>query len=584
MRSFTLAYRNLQFKGGVMHGRSLSLTAGPLRAAVELGSEPVSVASGFRNFIDTPTRDKGQIFKVDGKPVDPSSPDSLRRLRELMARAARRLERGFDWPEALPGATERRDNPAIPSGYTYLLQFVAHDLVQSALSLAVTEDNKAALVNHRLSPMRLDTVYGGGPDVCPFAYAKNADDAALPRARLRLGRIKTNGTGSTAPPPRDIARAGRAEEPTLPAVKDIASAPMAGLSEPLIPDPRNDDHAIISQLTTLFHLLHNGLLAKLGDEDAKSGPAATAARYHHFLGARAVATTVYRNIVREDLLKRLLHPDVYQLHTGSNPPTLDRWDDRVPLEFSHGAFRCGHAMVRPEYRINSDNGRLTSEALRQTSLRGPANMPLDERWIVRWSHFFELEGSQPNLSRRIGPDYTAALIDNGIFPAVDEADKQGLAYRDLMSASLAGLWSVPHLIERIRNAPGFGALEFIDWQKPLTKWLAEYPNATGLTAADIKTLTDDPPLPVFVLFEAAEQTRGKSLGTLGSIIVSQVLFGAMRQIPLLNDAGGEMTPEALSKSCLADLLSSLLKVSTMGQLVTFMADSFDLRHQKPAFI
>ncbi len=572
-----------------MHGRSLSLTTGPLRAALELGPKPVGVARGFRNFIDTPSRDKGETFKVDGKPVDPSSQDSLRRLRELMARVARRLERGFDWSEALPGATERRDNPEIPSGYTYLLQFVAHDLVQSGLSLAVTEDNKAALVNHRLSPLRLDTVYGGGPDVCPFAYAKNARDAALPRTRLRLGRIKTNSTVSTAPPPRDIARAGRTEEPTLPAMKDIASGPMAGLSEPLIPDPRNDDHAIISQLTTLFHLLHNGLLGKLGGEGAKSGAAATADRYHHFVCARAMATMVYRNIVREDLLKRLLHPDVYQFHAGSNPPTLDPWDDRVPVEFSHGAFRCGHAMVRPEYQINSDNRQLTSEALRQTSLRGPTKMPLDERWIVRWSHFFEIEGSQPNLSRRIGPDYTAALLDNSIFPAVDEADKEGLAYRDLMSASLAGLWSVPQLIERIRSAPGFGQLEFIDWKKPLTKWLAEYPNSTGLTDADIKTLTDDPPLPMFVLFEAAKQTGGKSLGTLGSIIVSQVLFGAMQEIPLLNGAGAELTPEALSAqekkmSCPADLLSSLLKVATMGQLITFMADSFDLRHQKPAFI
>ena len=32
------------------------------------------------------------------------------------------------------------------------------------------------------------------------------------------------------------------------------------MTEALVADPRNDDHAIISQLTAMFALLHNGLI------------------------------------------------------------------------------------------------------------------------------------------------------------------------------------------------------------------------------------------------------------------------------------------------------------------------------------
>src|SRR5262249_28035012 len=171
--------------------------------------------------------------------------------------------------------------------------------------------------------------------------------------------------------------------------------------------------------TTLFHILQSGVLEMIRGEDQQSTAAAAATAYHHFAFARAAVTMVYRNIVRHDLLKRLLHRKVYDLYATSNKTFLANWSDRIPLEFSHGAFRCGHAMVRREYRINSDSPQLTSEALRQSSLRGATKMPLSEQWVVQWSRFFEIEGSQPNLSRRIAPDYSAALVDNGLFPSVD---------------------------------------------------------------------------------------------------------------------------------------------------------------------
>src|SRR5262249_50766687 len=67
------------------------------------------------------------------------------------------------------------DNPFVPSGFTYLLQLAAHDLVDSVrfatLELAPPSTDKPKphfvlsplLANARLRPLMLDTVYGAGP-------------------------------------------------------------------------------------------------------------------------------------------------------------------------------------------------------------------------------------------------------------------------------------------------------------------------------------------------------------------------------------------------------------------------------------
>ena len=43
----------------------------------------------------------------------------------LMGKLAKVLDYGFAWDEPIAPATRAQDNPAIPSGYTYLLQFIA---------------------------------------------------------------------------------------------------------------------------------------------------------------------------------------------------------------------------------------------------------------------------------------------------------------------------------------------------------------------------------------------------------------------------------------------------------------------------
>ena len=62
----------------------------------------------------------------------------------------------------------------MPSGYPYLLQLIAHNIVASSLSFAVA-DGELAVKNARVEPMLLETINGNGPDVGqPFSPRKEA--------------------------------------------------------------------------------------------------------------------------------------------------------------------------------------------------------------------------------------------------------------------------------------------------------------------------------------------------------------------------------------------------------------------------
>src|SRR5581483_12163199 len=106
--------------------------------------------------------------------------------------------------------------------------------------LSRANDRLFAFANVRDMPLRLETVYGGGPAQCPYAYQSDAGY----RHRLRVGQTRKSGVsnGPAALDPntlRDLARG----------TAGTASDPAAGTySEPCVADLRNDSHAIISQL------------------------------------------------------------------------------------------------------------------------------------------------------------------------------------------------------------------------------------------------------------------------------------------------------------------------------------------------
>ena len=570
-----------------------------LEAAADAAARDCATAPGFRHFLGTPR--PSQRFKVYG--IDPlCAPAHLPRVRALMNRLSRRMDAEIQWPSHADASLERWENPRIPSGYTYLLQFVAHDLVHSAIPLSVAGTLGAGTANARRTPLQLETLFGSGPVGSPFVYALDApnDDR---RTKLRLGRMRWKDKNvESGCPFRDIARAP-AENVT--GIDRSIAGHRVALTEALVADPRNDDHAIMSQLTALFALLHNNLIDLVRKHEPPAGANAHfGAAYKRFLCVRGALTSIYHNIIRKDLMQRVLHPAIYAAYCGPNPNFIDRSSDigktddgwQIPIEFSHGAFRFGHAMVRPEYQINDLSNHDLNNTLEKSSANDPVNMPLDSSWIVRWSRFFEINGSRPNFSRRIGPYLSDGLGNDQIFPAFDETDRVGLLYRDLFGAAIAGMWSMDALIAEIAvRRPHFINMSRLladrAWRvSQIREWLASAPVYGGLTADDIETLSNDPPLPFFILFEAMQhpEAKGLRLGPLGSIIVSEVIFGTLHSESESFGSSTTSLVETLANLAVdyypKNIFADVPEIERMDQLVEFIAELGDLRQAVPAFL
>ena len=124
----------------------------------------------------------------------------------------------------------------------------------------------------------------------------------------------------------------------------------------------------------------------------------------------------------------------------------------------------------------------------------------------------------------------------------------------------------------------------------IREWLASESCYGRLTSDDIETLANDPPLPFFVLFEARQQpeAQGLRLGTLGSIIISEVIFGALEhnELPVARNARslGEALSAISAQYYPTNVFEGIPEIAGMDQLVEFTAEIGDLRQAVPAFL
>jgi hypothetical protein len=470
------------------------------------------------------------------------------------------------------------DNPRIPAGYTYLMQFVAHDMVRTETPIWGIGTIGRGTRDLATARLRLDTLYGGGPIHCPFAYMTGA------RARLRISPIAPDARHDDAagPPRRDIPRARF--DPPPPGWPKTRPPP---LDEALLADPRNDDNSNVAQITVLFSALHNAIVDRL--EAARGDPDMA------YAVAREAATLVYRRILREDLLPKLLHPAVMAHYAGARGADfLDAGApdaDAMALEFCAGAFRCGHAMVRESYHINDATSHDLGEILRATSGAGAAAMPLNRTWIIRWSRFFALGGRvKPNPSRRLRPQHSPGLLDARIFRHVDDTQQIGLTYRDLLVAGLSGLHSVAALWDHVaQRLPALAAAAPLAGPERRRAALRAWMDTAGLAEADAAALSAEPPLPFYVLFEAEAEREGLCLGTLGSVIVAETILGILDRDPLPSAQDGADPAAALARlAAAADVrpaaLAPLARIADMRGLVRFAARAKDIGADNPVFI
>lgn len=448
-----------------------------------------------------------------------------------------------------PGFSEP-DNPRISAGYTYLAQLLVHDVVESLGLFPTTIPGRPWRRNGRSAPLLLDTIYGGGPVADPMLYeperVKN-----IPRGYFRLGTARASGQGTDLPrlavgEARDLPRMGCPFDGRR--TGEQSSAPLGAMHDrdALVNDPRNDDNAILSQLVVLFLLFHNSLLSQIEAEAAdESSQKRGRHRPKRFRLARSIVTYVFRKIVFDDLLPKLLHPTVLQDYQ-SRPFSADQARQRgVPIEFSHAAGRVGHAMVRQRYAFNDQgNSDVENEfsilsIVRQNSAFRPDEMPIADDWLIEWSRFFDLGKRHLTMSRKIGPSFATSMVSR-IAPIthVGEADsvRGAMVLRDLVRCAAADFPPIEALIGAMPEASQLspmvrrGKLD----PEPIEAWLASLSDSGRLSDDAARSIAANPPLLIFLLFEAAETEvggpdpsgKGERLGPIGSAIWAETMFSA----------------------------------------------------------
>ena len=528
-----------------------------LSAADRAEPEPAdrTSATGYRNLFGP--AHPADLFRGYGF----ATPEEVLETARLLEAVACRLGYPYAWKQKLAPDIDIRENPDLPSGYTYLAQFVAHDLTFVQPTHPPIPHRPASDRNLRGAGLELDTLYGSSPADRPGAYCaglipRNAGHA---RIRLRLGYYNDEKLASRFTDDENRLRARDVPRFDPGFHNDTA----AGLTDTLLADPRNDDQPMIAQVFVLFALLHNAVCDRLGTLE----PRIIEAQGGTLAAARRATRAIYRGIVEKDLLRRLLNEDVYRAYTRPGGALLDQSaDHRLAVEFSHAGYRFGHAMVRPHYSFNDESRAMPfglRHSLTQNSGFRPEEMPLKLIWIAQWSYFFPLRGRPANLSRRIGPEFATALLDDARFETVS------LARRDLLRGA-SQLRSVASLARELEKR-GVALPAFLKdpavRQQAVRDWLARpfcnlpYLQDVPLSAQDIDTLAADPPLILFLLLEAALTEDGRRLGFLGSIIVAETMFAALGPQRTSPDADG------------ADLLRLIFPEQipdSMAQLITLL--------------
>ena len=79
---------------------------------------------------------------------------------------------GAMFEKAEDAGEEAGDNPDVPAGFTYLGQFIDHDITFDPTSLQESKVDPLALRNFRTPALDLDCLYGAGPDGQPYLYQR----------------------------------------------------------------------------------------------------------------------------------------------------------------------------------------------------------------------------------------------------------------------------------------------------------------------------------------------------------------------------------------------------------------------------
>ncbi|MBA3747482.1 MAG: peroxidase, partial [Solirubrobacterales bacterium] len=218
------------------------------------------------------------------------------------------------------------DNPTMTAGFTFVGQFIDHDMTFDPTSSLARRQDPESIRNFRIPALDLDSVYGGGPSASPHLYDQTIDGG---RTTMLLETIP----GSEG---RSIDGSARLD---LPRNSQLTA---------LTGDPRNDENLILSQFHLAWVRFHNVVV-----EDVRSELGAGHTAGEIFAEAQRVVRWHYQWLVLHEFLPKTVGRETADdvLANGRKHFTW-RHEPYIPVEFSVAAYRFGHSQVRPSYRAN----------------------------------------------------------------------------------------------------------------------------------------------------------------------------------------------------------------------------------------
>jgi hypothetical protein len=293
--------------------------------------------------------------------------------------------------ESITGDATLSDDPDpeeshIPAAYTYLGQFIDHDLTFDPSTFEQQKSDANAIVDFRTPRFDLDNVYGRGPADQPYMY----DICVVPPATIERKNFLL---GESL---RAITRNPNAHD--LPR----AAANAAGSRRAIIGDPRNDENVIVSQLQGMLLRFHNAVataMTKDGNTSFENIQAEVRWHYqwmviHDFL-PRVVARPILDAVSpaigdpsRPLNAREIEHAlKLYHYHTGV-----------MPVEFAVAAYRFGHSMVRPGYRVNEVTPVLPIFDQNNPQQGLNAFGEFNKNWTIDWQRFLDIGRATPPVA------------------------------------------------------------------------------------------------------------------------------------------------------------------------------------------
>jgi heme peroxidase len=391
----------------------------------------------------------------------------------------------------------------IPVGYTYLSQFIAHELTSMR---DVSEGGTPR--SDRTPVFDLDSLYGD-PKV---------EGTLTVDRQMRLGR-------TTADRPEDLPRT-------------------AG-GEALIGDRRNDDNLPLAQTHVALLKFHNAVVSAFPQRDKDQ--------------IKEIVRQHFQSVVLHDYLARVIDPDVYRnvMRCGRAIFCLEAVEPKpfcLPIEFAVAGFRFGHSMIRNLYPLwnGSSNAML---ATFWTNTHSSAEQPitqLDDDWVNKWSRLVWLPGQTepPIMAAPINTRLASALgkmpkpvLPDLIGPGAQPSDN--LAARTLLRGHTVRIKNARTVVDKVNVA--LAAANRMDMQ---ITCLSDAELEQGEPDCVVKclnrrlssglSLLDRTPLWFYLLKEAEVRGRDGRLGPLGSRIVMETIHAAIQFSPssILRAGGG----------------------------------------------